>query len=308
MALTRQQLLQNFARAEAKAQQLHPIFRGSLWEKLRVYPVRAIFTKILFKLWPRAQSGWLVKNELFTGDEFYTEGYVMDYYFCGILGEESERDLTKWFLQNVGQIEQPEVFFDVGAHHGYYGLVVAALLRDQPHSIYAFEPTPTTQVVLQKNLRAIKKAQLVKTALGEQRGQRELNVSPGKGGLNSFFAEDALRNTGSKRLTRFSVPIQTLDEFCREHDVWPTLIKLDIENAELDALRGAQRVLQQARPRVAMEVWPHPNNVRHQQAAQLLRSFGYTLYQLDDSGQTHLIHFETWFKEIYKTENIIAIP
>ncbi|MBX7149248.1 FkbM family methyltransferase [bacterium] len=303
MALILQQLLQRFNECEAKAKELHPIFRGPLWGKLKAYPLHVLFFKLLFKLCPGAERHWLVKNSLFTGNTFYTEAYFMDYYLCGIIGEDNERALTKWLLQNVGQ--KSEVFFDVGAHYGYYSLVVATLLNNKPHSIYAFEPTPTTQAVLQKNLHVCKHAQLVKTALGQHNGERPLNIyaAGSKRGSNSFFLQDPVHNTTFP----LSVPIQTMDEFCKQHNIWPTLIKLDIENAELDALLGAQHVLQKAKPRVLMEVWPHPNNKQHQQAAYLLNNLGYTLYGLDEFGQTHLINLNTWFKQVSKIENIIAL-
>ncbi len=300
-------LLTQFDQAVEREQRLHQIFRGSLLGKLRHYPWRALVSKIIFRFIPQLQSYWIVKNTLFTGQTFYTEGYFMDYYLCGIIGEENERALTRWLLQNI---TTTEVFLDIGAHYGFYSLVMEALNKNSG-SIYSFEPTPTTRKVLLKNTSSYPSITVIDKAVVDQSGQRELNIyaSGGKRGSNSFYAEDALAITDSEeKLATLSVPTTTIDEFCSQNGLQPTIIKLDIENAELDALRGGVETLKKYKPKIAMEVWPSPNNSKHKQAAMLLQDLGYKLYLLDQAGQKQpIIDIEQWFATANKTENLIAL-
>ncbi|QQS22794.1 FkbM family methyltransferase [bacterium] len=299
-------LLAKFEQAQSKEKELHSIFRGSVLGKLRYYPWRALVTKVLFKFMPNLQSSWVVKNTLFTGQDFYTEGYFMDYYLCGIIGEENETNLTKWMLKNI---KDQEVFFDIGAHYGFYSLVVEASTQGAS-KIYSFEPTPSTRKILLKNTKPFANIQVVPKAVVERSGERNLNVytAGGKRGSNSFYAEEALSITQSETKLE-SVPVETttIDEFSSENSLRPTFIKLDIENAELDALRGGMNILRTVRPKLAMEVWPGPNNSRHKEAAFLLLQLGYKLYELDSSGDENQIEdLEVWFEGVSKTENLIG--
>lgn len=45
----------------------------------------------------------------------------------------------------------------------------------------------------------------------------------------------------------------SIDEYCEKWDLYPRLLKFDIEGAELEALRGAQRLLSTRRPVVIIE-------------------------------------------------------
>jgi hypothetical protein len=52
------------------------------------------------------------------------------------------------------------------------------------------------------------------------------------------------------------VPVETLDHFCAVRQLRPDIIKIDVEGAELDVLRGGRETL--ARPGVVVFVEFHP--------------------------------------------------
>ncbi len=51
------------------------------------------------------------------------------------------------------------------------------------------------------------------------------------------------------------VPAVTLDEWCAQHDIVPTFIKLNLEGAEGRALTGAKEIISKHRPRLAVAIY-----------------------------------------------------
>lgn len=122
-------------------------------------------------------------------------------------------------------------FVDAGANLGSYSLLAAKCCHVQT---IAFEPSSASAEVLRENLRINQVEYLVELheqALGSHVGQ--VQVSCGRGAMNHVLARGA-RQQGEL------VEMTTLDDAVR---VEPTLLKMDIEGYELEALRGARRLL-----------------------------------------------------------------
>jgi len=89
----------------------------------------------------------LIKGRVFWGEKFFThlpEGRSISLFHT--LGG-CEIRLTKFFIKNF---REDSVFFDVGANYGFYSLLAKQFI-DQGE-IHAFEPSPNTFQILQKNL------------------------------------------------------------------------------------------------------------------------------------------------------------
>ena len=82
-----------------------------------------------------------------------------------------------------------------------------------------------------------------------------------------------------------TVPTLTLDQFCETHGLGaPQILKFDIQGYELEALRGADRMLKGDGPLlIYTEVLFAPlyvNCVQFVELAAFLQQYGYSLYNL----------------------------
>src|SRR5581483_7613774 len=90
------------------------------------------------------------------------------------------------------------------------------------------------------------RVKLVQSGVGDSPGKIELNVSRDAGYFNSFLTPDSQSlaevryETGA--LTRYTVPVTTLDEYCSQTKLKEIhLIKIDVQGFELNVLKGSTR-------------------------------------------------------------------
>ena len=168
-------------------------------------------------------------------------------------------------------VRQGGVVWDIGANIGFFSMIASRLVG--AGQVVAFEPLPANQQAIRRNiaLNGITNVELVPIALGDSEGTAELEMhaSPTWAKLDTssdttFQQEDAV--TG-----RIEVEVSTLDSQLGRFAA-PDLIKMDIEGAEVAALRGASRLLSEHRPTLICEF--HGTNGA---VSELLESYGYTL-------------------------------
>jgi FkbM family methyltransferase len=137
---------------------------------------------------------------------------------------------------------------DVGANEGDF--VRAAALVAKPGAVFAFEPQPACKPLLEAALAAVPNGRMVAAAVGAAPGQVEFNCT-GNSKMASVLApqpgiERSYQSGDYAIVENVTVPIVRLD------DVVPAgtdvgLLKLDVQGYEMEALRGAIRVLSETR-------------------------------------------------------------
>lgn len=154
-----------------------------------------------------------------------------------------------------------DTVFDIGANIGLISIIMAKSADSGGENtsktglqFYAFEPEPRNFKQLQNNIKLNGLETFIhphQLALGAEEGEVELHIrgSEGEGRhsiASSKGATDAIR-----------VQIQTMSQFCQEHNVSPNVIKIDVEGAEGQVLAGMQAMLQTKAPEhVFMEIHP----------------------------------------------------
>lgn len=138
------------------------------------------------------------------------------------------------------------VFVDVGANCGYYSLLASKLVGPEG-KVYSFEPSSYAMERLRANLEAnhVRNIVLSTMALGKVTTRRRFYTSTDNDGTNSFIAVDRRRVE--------TVEVSTLDSIIDEPHV--DLVKIDVEGAECDVLRGMTRLLKQGRISMLIVEW-----------------------------------------------------
>ena len=150
------------------------------------------------------------------------------------------------------------VALDVGAHIGYYSRRLAQLTGPTGRVI-AFEPHPRTHQVLQRNTRALPNVTALQVAIAEQAGSAQLYdylMMSASGSLHydesladlqraQMSAQDiAPRGHDEFEMQKFRVATVSIDGCLRELSIERIdFVKMDIEGAELGALRGMRRTI-----------------------------------------------------------------
>ncbi|MCS6835344.1 MAG: FkbM family methyltransferase [Anaerolineae bacterium] len=167
------------------------------------------------------------------------------------------------------------VALDVGAHVGYYARLFSQAVGPQGR-VLAFEPHPRNFHVLQRNLRSCSNVEALALAVGETQGSAQLHDYLMMSASGSLNYDERLRETQqaairvgdlAPRMKDFepqvyTVPVVPLDDVLDERSIQRVdLIKMDIEGAELGALRGLQRTLQRS-PDLALIMEYNPLGLR----------------------------------------------
>lgn len=158
--------------------------------------------------------------------------------------------------------------FDVGAHAGYYTLMLSRLVGPQGR-VLAFEANPANASRLRKhlNLNDIGNVEVIEAAVTDREGE------------TFFHTNDDVGKYGYMgKISEIGTPVRTvrLDDFPT-----PDLIKMDIEGAETLALTGAARLLSEHKSTIFLAL----HDGAFEQAPSILKQHG---YRIEPAGEREL--------------------
>jgi FkbM family methyltransferase len=139
-------------------------------------------------------------------------------------------------------IKADDIIFDIGASVGLM-TVHAAVLLSKKGQIIAFEPDPDTMERLKHNvsLNSVSNVVFVSWAVSDGAGEVSLFTDGASG--NAPTLREQIDREGCPK-NQITVQTKTLDsEILASNLPLPTVLKIDIEGAEVLCLRGAQKLL-----------------------------------------------------------------
>jgi len=141
------------------------------------------------------------------------------------------------------------VAIDVGAHLGYYALILSRIVGSNGRVI-AFEPIPSNFRILSDNigLNRCNNIQAVNKAVSDRSGQFE-GTLPTESALPSSFT--LLKNKGANKIR---VEVVSLDDFLKDWDRPIDFVQIDVEGAEGSVIRGARKTIESYHPILLVEI------------------------------------------------------
>lgn len=176
------------------------------------------------------------------------------------------------------------VIVDLGAHAGYYSLLFSGLAGDSG-KVFCFEPEPHNFEILKNNIAINGKKNIVpeKLAVSDKNGDIRLFLEKDNLGGHSIIDRQNLGNYVYVKTVK-------LDDYFDGKDVPVDLIKMDIECAEILALRGMSRILEKNNDIfIIMEFYPSgiiKGGYDPMALFNQLQSSGFNIFVIDNQAGT----------------------
>lgn len=226
----------NCATPESPTASASPVLR--FWRKSRRAKLEGLRYHFKVDVWNRV-LGWVPLPVRLPWGAWWlaTDDVLNNGVFAGIM--QGPLDL---FLSRV--LKPGMTAVDVGAHHGFYTLLMSKLVGPRGRVI-AFEPSPREFRRLRFHLKinGSSNVQPNQLAVANFAGNAEFFLVKGTWTSRNSLCAPAIHESD-----RISVPVTTLDSSLRsQQSAVPDLIKLDAEGAELQILEGATEMLSVSR-------------------------------------------------------------
>lgn len=161
--------------------------------------------------------------------------------------EMHETNFKDYYDLDLLLCDENEVMVDIGAYIGDSALDYITTYRKYK-KIYCYEITPKSVEVMKSNLAEYENIEIVNKGLGAEAGRMFLQTC----------AQDASTNGLEESGNGIEIEVAALDEDVTEK---VTLIKMDIEGAEKDALKGCVRHIKEERPKLLICVYHNNRDI-----------------------------------------------
>lgn len=262
-------------------------FENILKERKNLYIFGAgTWGKEIIKIWPNQWKGFLDNNVSLWGTEIIgipilnpkdvlSESNEINVlissrlYYKEIYGQLKELGVLDENIINIGQVldnlaerqyfdlpylnlKSDEVFVDVGSLDGMSAIRFVKRVNNSFEKIYCFEPDERNIPKCEKNLQkyiSCEKTTVVKKGAWSEEGVLHF-YSSGNGTSSFTFTDEAYS---------CDVGVTTIDKVFESKKV--SFIKMDIEGAEYEALKGCQNIIQTQRPKLAICIYHKPEDI-----------------------------------------------
>ncbi len=244
------------------------------------------------------------KATTFWGDDIevvFPEMVSMSIYKYGLVEEE----LTRIVLS---MLKPGMIFFDIGAHFGYYSSLAAKIVGETGH-VYSFEPTPATFNILKKNIQNKKNISPINAAVYSHKTEIKMkDYGFEYSAFNSIYEGNLLPENKRKihHYDELSVKALSIDDFVKNEKTEPDFVKIDAEKAELDILIGMENTLLTSKPVVTLEVGDIEGTNQDTPSRKLVEHMVSMNYQCLEYAEGKFV--KHIIKDSYFYDNLLFIP
>lgn len=250
-----------------------------MWTELNIFLKSHLrrFHSLLKKIlapWMNSQTGFPPVLKRVSGSLFWLHPRFLT---------ERTRDIQPLVFHWITRFLRPgDIFFDVGAHCGWMALKAARCVGAKG-KVVAFEPAPVlfTLARYHQKINRLHQLIIIPQAVSNQDSDGALFyvLNDGMSFRNSLtIGSENVPYVSPGEKKALKVPATTLDTFFSNTGLIPTLIKIDVEGAEMLVLEGAQQLIERYHPALIVAIHPYWLPA-HQSADQLftfLSRYGYS--------------------------------
>ena len=181
-----------------------------------------------------------------------------------------ETSVQEAMLRHLGR---GDVFYDIGANLGFFAMLGARLVGEEG-IVYAFEAAPDNADAIRSNaqLNRFANIEVIAKAVADHGGTGRLQVVDDQSWSK---LEDYGEHPNTERV--LEVELVAIDELLGAGELRPpTLVKIDVEGAELAVLEGMRETIERHRPAIICEL-----HGTHAEFVSLMDGMGYRLINLE---------------------------
>jgi FkbM family methyltransferase len=184
------------------------------------------------------------------------------------------------------QLKAGHIFYDIGANVGFFSIIAAQLVGDTG-KVYAFEPGEGNAQSIRHNaqLNNFSQIEVIEKAVSHTSGQGQLLLAKYSGG-HALATADAPPDLAGKA----TVDLVSIDDLIAQNKIEPpNFVKVDVEGAELDVLKGMTETIKTYQPTVIYEVDDGDRTAyesKYRELANFFERLNYRVTQIENSYDT----------------------
>ena len=206
-----------------------------------------------------------------------------------ILTKDNEENVLKIFLD---KIKPKDIIYDIGANIGLYTLPAALKLRGTGR-VVAFEPVPMWFNRLKDNLslNSIQNVDVYNVGLYIRTEKKVMYIKNIQGSGMGSIVTNYRNEVPEEILEKIEVQLVKGDDFISENKIpLPNIIKIDVEGAELDVIRGLKNTIAHSDCRfILCEVHPKYMTESPTKVNIILEKMGYRVEKIEERGPEYFI-------------------
>ena len=203
-----------------------------------------------------------------------------------------KEDWFLYFLSMINKNRPIKTFFDVGSNVGQTLLKIKSI--NKSINYYGFEPNPfccaiTDHIV---SVNQLPNCNIIPCGLSDDNKILKLNLAgDNPSDASASIIEDFRKSNDTEKLKY--VNVHKLDDISHQIDCNDIdIIKIDVEGAELEAVKGMVNTITKFSPIVIIEVLPSynkdnlPRVSRQLELSYILKDIGYSIFHIIEKGTT----------------------